>query len=413
MHAWAVILAAGRGSRMGGDIPKQFLPFRGAPLFWASALALARVPSLRGLVFVFPPDDGAAEGERLVRELDAGGRLGLPFRFAAGGRERQDSTAAGLAALPPECEAVLVHDAARPLVSAALAGRVLDGLRAGYAAVVPGLALADTVKSVDAEGLVAHTPERSALRAVQTPQGFCVRPLRQALARAREEGLLATDDAALVERCGHAVLVVAGDEDNRKITGPADLRWLERREHEAGTHPPLFADGRQMPSHVPCSGLGYDVHRYGGSRPLVLGGVPIPGGLTVEAHSDGDVLLHALADALLGCLGGGDIGLLFPDSDPAFDNMASGALLAEVLEKTRAAGLIITHADLTLVAQTPRLAPYRAEIRAAVAGLMNLPERAVNVKATTEEGLGFTGEKKGIKALALVSALKPLSGGGL
>jgi 2-C-methyl-D-erythritol 4-phosphate cytidylyltransferase/2-C-methyl-D-erythritol 2,4-cyclodiphosphate synthase len=411
MNTWAVLLAAGRGSRLAGHsrgLPKQFLPVDREPLFWRSALTFARLPSLRGIVFVFPPrsphNGGIApeqDGEALLQRLNAGNCLGLAVRTAEGGDRRQDSVAGGLAVLPPDCDAVLVHDSARPFASAALAARVLAGLEAGHVAVIPGIAVSDTIKSVNDEGRVTSTHARSSLRAIQTPQGFLLGPLREAHALARRHGWEVTDDAALMERCARPVLVVAGEAGNRKITTPGDLALLDG-EGRSGE----YGGGYGKMEMLPCSGFGYDVHRYGGDRPFILGGVPIRCDISVAAHSDGDALLHALMDALLGCIGGGDIGALFPDTNPAFDNISSGVLLAEVLERTRAAGLRITGVDITIVAQVPRIAPHREAIVANLAKMLQLPLAWINVKATTEERLGFTGEKKGLKVMALVSGLR-------
>ncbi len=446
MTIWAILLAAGQSSRLavcGTRTPKQFLPFAGQPLFWHSACTLARLAPLRGIVFVFPeiknqsvvndivetcacmpagPGSSHAadisewredresgfprqdarnfEGsltscEDWVRVLDAGAKLGLPWKVATGGPRRQDSVRHGLAALPAGCDTVLIHDSARPFASAALMTRVLDALAAGRRAVVPGIPVADTIKSVMADGLVECTYPRERLRAVQTPQGFALPPLWEAHTRAEAEGWEVTDDAALMERCGSPVFVVPGEEDNRKITTPGDLALLAPEKESA------------VAQHVPCTGLGYDVHRYGGERPFILGGVPIATDITVAAHSDGDTLLHALMDAMLGCIGGGDIGGMFPDTDPAFSGISSGILLAEVLERTHKADLAMTHVDITIIAQVPRIAPHREAIAKNVAKLLQLAPDAVNVKATTEERLGFTGEKKGIKVMAVVTGIKP------
>ncbi|WMW65841.1 2-C-methyl-D-erythritol 4-phosphate cytidylyltransferase [Nitratidesulfovibrio liaohensis] len=421
MHAWAIVLAAGSGTRLaaaGLSTAKQFIQHRGAPLYWRSARTFAAVARVRGLVFVFPQDRLEAERERLTT-LDAGRALGVPWRAVAGGALRQDSVAAGLAALPHECDAVLVHDAARPFATAALSNAVLDALAAGAPGVVPGVAVTDTIKQTD-NGVVTHTPDRSGLVAVQTPQGFALSALRDAHERARAEGWTVTDDAALLERCGLAVRVVAGEVANAKITTPEDLAMLE----DADTaHAPWEARNGQTRL-IPCTGWGYDVHRYvqkdetgrpghvgQPGRPMKLGGVLIPGGPEVVAHSDGDVLLHALTDALLGCIGGGDIGQHFPDTDAALDNANSAVLLDEVLGLTRAAGLEITNVDLTIIAQVPKLAPWREQIRRNVCRLLALDETMVNVKATTEEKLGFTGEKKGLKAVAAVTGLRPVRAG--
>ncbi len=396
--AWTILLAAGQGSRLSaatGGLPKQFLSWNKAPLYWESALAFSRCARVEGLVFVFPESCLDQERERvdaLMRKQD----LGVPWKTAAGGALRQDSVRNGLAALPESCRRVLVHDAARPFVSPALINRVLDGMGGEAAACIPGIPVIDTVKIVDGARRVVSTPERNRLVAVQTPQGFAVDMLREAHLRAVREGWTVTDDAALLELCGKLVNIVDGEPANKKITTPEDLEML----HE--TKPSL-----------PCVGYGYDVHRFsdGGpskqpARPMRLGGVAIPAAPEVLAHSDGDVLLHALMDALLGCIGAGDIGTFFPDSDPAFDNISSAVLLNTVLEHVQKAGVTLTHADVTIIAQIPKVGPYREQIRRSVALLLGLELRSVNVKATTEEGLGFTGERLGIKAVAVVTGLR-------
>lgn len=403
--AWAVILAAGSGTRLaqalteaGGPQRKQYLALDGAPLFWKSACTFARIQAVQGLIFVFPPQD-LERMSQAVAELYHRDPLGLPWLACAGGERRQDSVRLGLAALPKPCGSVLVHDAARPFASAALARRVLAALSDELPAAIPGLAVTDTIKRVSANDIVVDTPERASLRAVQTPQGFRLAPLLAAHARAEAEGWEVTDDAALMERAGHRVVVVQGEEANVKITTPADLPLLQPREATA-----------------PRTGWGYDVHRYlaqdedspkvlAKARPMMLGGVAIAGAPQVLAHSDGDVLLHALTDALLGIACAGDIGQLFPDTDAAFENMPSAIFVTEALKRVRLAGFRPMHADLTVIAQTPKLAPHKARIAAQVAQLLELPVDAVNVKATTEEGLGFTGEKRGLKAVAVVTAL--------
>lgn len=404
--AWAVILAAGSGTRLAAalaDAPeaparKQYIDFEGAPLFWKSARTFARVEAVRGLVFVFPAEDVETMRSR-VAALDAETPLGVPWRICAGGARRQDSVRYGLAELPEDCGHVLVHDSARPFASAELVRRVLAALADGALAVVPGLKVTDTIKRVDKNGKVLETPDRSGLRAVQTPQGFCLEALRKAHARAQDEGWDVTDDAGLMERAGESVLVVQGEEANVKITHPADLQLL-RPKAQVG----------------PRTGFGYDVHRYlqageedpkilAKTRPMLLCGVPIPGAPMVLAHSDGDVALHALTDALLGIACAGDIGQLFPDTDKTFENMPSAVFVAEALRRVRLAGFRPAHADITIVAQTPKLMAHKARMAEQAARLLELPQGAVNVKATTEEGLGFTGQKLGIKAVAVVTAL--------
>ncbi len=398
---WAVLLAAGSGSRLaaaGVDTPKQFLEHRGQPLFWRSVQTLAATPLVRGLVVVFP-QQLLEHGAHLLETLAHESGLAMPTRVVAGGPRRQDSVANGLAALPPErnqCDVVLVHDAARPFLTPSLTTRLLEAVcdvTPPPDAAIPALPVTDTIKtrSEETPDHVEATLDRSRLAAVQTPQAFRRDVLEQAHRHAVAHGLAATDDASLVEACGGVVRLVPGDPANVKITNPEDLALL------ADATPPL----------LPVTGFGYDVHKYGVGRPMVLGGVPIPGAPEVVAHSDGDVLLHAVADALLGCLGQGDIGQRFPDSDPRFEGMESGLFVREILEDCRRAGLALLHADVTIIAQIPKVSPHRDAIAKRLANLLALPRQNVAVKATTEEGLGFTGEKKGVKAVAVVTALRP------
>lgn len=395
MHneCWGIILAAGQGRRMAeatGGEAKQFLRWKNAPLWWHSAQAMAASPSVHGLVFVFPPDK-RAEAEAELYKLDKSNSLGVRIAVAEGGARRQDSVRHGLEALPETCETVLVHDSARPFLSTSLVTRLVTALEEnpGVCGVIPGLPVTDTIKVTDEEGIVLETPARSSLRAVQTPQAFPVEELRMAHARAEEEGWDVTDDASLMEFSELPVLVIEGDAANVKITNPQDLAMLTETK-------PLF----------PCCGYGYDVHAYGGNRPLMLGGVEIGGDLLVSAHSDGDVLLHALMDAILGCLAAGDIGHLFPDNDPKYDGISSVVLLDHVMSLAAEAGLRLCHVDMTVIAQKPKLAPHADAIRRNVARLLDLPLEHVAFKATTEEKLGFTGELKGLKAVALVSAVR-------
>jgi 2-C-methyl-D-erythritol 4-phosphate cytidylyltransferase/2-C-methyl-D-erythritol 2,4-cyclodiphosphate synthase len=390
---WAIILAAGSGTRLAeatGGERKQYLEYKGAPLFWHCARTFSRVADVRGLVFVFPPDDAPAM-EKKLRQFFKTEDLGVQWAVASGGERRQDSVRNGLAALPKTCGRVLVHDSARPFASARLARELIDALNNGARGAIPAVPVTDTIKRVSGN-TVAETLNRAELAAVQTPQGFETAILREAHDRALAEGWEVTDDASMVERLAE-VAVVPGEAANVKITVPEDLKRLEAARTE-----------------VPCMGWGYDVHRFGGAsdRPMVLGGVPIPGGPTTVAHSDGDVLLHALADAVLGTFGGGDIGTHFPDTDPNFDNADSGMLVREVLAMAERANTRIVHADLTVIAQVPRLAPHAAQIAKNAARLLGLEPHQVNFKATTEEKLGFTGEKRGIKAVAAVTGLREM-----
>lgn len=392
MHCWSIILAAGSGTRLSAatkGIKKQFLEWKGAPLFWHSAITFSHTTRMRGLIFVFPEDD-IEEATETLTKLDFGRRLGLPWKVVAGGARRQDSVYNGLQALPKECTHVLVHDAARPFFSAALTNTLLDSLANGAQAVIPAIPVTDTIK-VAKNDTISHTLDRSTLRACQTPQGFDKNMLIDVHNKSNEEGWEVTDDASIAEQAGFSVAIVEGEATNCKITNPEDLAMIESKQ-------------TAMP--IPVTGWGYDVHRYGEGRPMKLGGIPIQGGPEVVAHSDGDVLLHALCDALLGCMGDGDIGEHFPDSSEQFDNISSGVLLNEVYDKFLQRGYRLTNVDLTIIAQVPRLVPWKPQIKKNICRMLKLKDDQVNVKATTEEKLGFTGEKKGIKAVAAVMALR-------
>ncbi len=392
-EVWAVLLAAGSGTRLAnavGGVKKQFLSWKGHPLFWHSALTFSKTPAVSGVVFVFPPDQ-VEEMRDVVAKLDGSDSLGMPIKVTAGGKRRQDSVFNGLNELPTGCTHVLVHDSARPFASAAMMSSIVDMLQGGMDAVIPAVDVTDTIKEVE-DRVVEKTLVRSRLKAVQTPQGFSLPVLYAAHKQADEDGWDVTDDASMVEMAGKDVYICDGEEGNVKITNPEDLKRIEE-------------DSRVLP----CVGWGYDVHKYGEGRPMVLGGVPIPGGPEVIAHSDGDVLLHALSDAILGLFGGGDIGHHFPDTSAACENMSSGIILKEVMIKAEEAGIEIVHVDMTIIAQIPKLSPHRELIRKNVASVMGLDKNQVNVKATTEEKLGFTGEKKGIKAVAAVTGMRNFS----
>lgn len=387
--AWAVILAGGRGERLApftGGAPKQLLQWRGKPLFWHSAEAFSRCALMRGLVFVFP-QNLLAEAENLIRSLAARRDIGLPWKIVAGGATRAESSRNGVLALPLSARRVLIHDAARPFLDPALLWRILESLDETVGGVVPVLPIRETVKRVGTDGLVERSLTRTELAATQTPQGFWTEILKKSWPAEFSPDI--TDDAMLLEKAGFRVKTVPGQEDNVKITTGRDLKLL----------------GGEATC-VYCSGFGYDAHRYGEGRPLKIGGVAIPGNYSVLAHSDGDVLLHALIDAMLGCAGLGDIGQHFPDNDPAYEGISSAILLDQTMELVKEAGVSLTQADCTVVAQVPKLGPFSREIRKNIAHLLGLPLELANFKATTEEKMGFTGRVEGIKAYALVNGLR-------
>lgn len=368
--AWAIVAAAGSGVRFGAGVEKQFLRVQGLPLLERTLRALQGCAELQGMILVVPAERVAGFKER------------PGVRVVAGGARRTDSVRAGFSALPDDCDLVLVHDGVRPGVTPELVGRVLRGARS-HGACVPVLAVDDTVKEVDGSGRVVRTLERGWLRLVQTPQGFRREVLSAAYAWADRNGSPDfPDDAALVEASGQPVHTVAGEEESLKVTLPGDLIRLGLL--------------------VPRVGHGYDAHRLEPGRRLVLGGVEIEHDRGLLGHSDGDAALHALCDALLGAAGLPDIGQQFPDTDPKYAGAASLDLLREVLALVLDAGWRPSSADLTLVAERPRLAEHLPKMAGKIAEVLGLQPESIGLKATTEEGLGFTGQKEGIAAHAMV-----------
>jgi 2-C-methyl-D-erythritol 4-phosphate cytidylyltransferase / 2-C-methyl-D-erythritol 2,4-cyclodiphosphate synthase len=382
----ALVVASGRGERFGGDRPKQYLPLAGKPLLRHALERFYQHPGVDAVRTVVHPDDAA-----LYAALAEGLRLLDPV---PGGATRQDSVRLGLESLaedPPEV--VLIHDGVRPLLAPAVIDRVLQGLRA-HAAVLPALPVTDTLKRGN-DGTVAGTVDRTGLYRAQTPQGFVYDMILQA--HRRFAGADMTDDAALAEAHGLAVALVPGDEDNLKITEPADLARAERLLER---------------SWRPSTGLGFDVHRLAPGEGIVLLGVRIPCPLRLLGHSDADVGLHALTDALLGALGAGDIGSHFPPSEARWAGADSGIFLTHARNLVAKAGGRIEHVDVTLICEQPRIGPHRAAMTARVAGLLGLPPRRVSVKATTTEHLGFTGRGEGIAAQAVATVRLPETGNG-
>ena len=386
MRTAAIVVAAGRGERAGGARPKQYRNLLGEPVLRRALRALASHPAIDAVQAVIDPAEDAAF-------RDAVGELPKCLAPAAGGSTRQRSVRAGLealAALKPSI--VLVHDAARPLASAALVDRALAAVEATGAA-VPVIALRDTVKRVDQTGRVVSTLDRNELRAVQTPQVFFFAPLIEAHRRASKAGLEDfPDDAALAEWAGIAVATFAGEVGNLKLTTADDFARAEAIAD-------ALADIR--------TGTGFDVHAFGPGDRVMLGGVAIAHDKGLIGHSDADVLLHALTDALLGALGEADIGHHFPPADARWRGAASDQFLAFAAARVRARGGRIAHLDATVLCEAPKLAPHRDAIRARIAAIAGIDISRVGVKATTTEGLGFIGRKEGIAAMATATIRLP------
>jgi 2-C-methyl-D-erythritol 4-phosphate cytidylyltransferase / 2-C-methyl-D-erythritol 2,4-cyclodiphosphate synthase len=384
----AVIVAAGRGIRAGADLPKQFRPIGGAPMVRQSLVMLKEHPEVECVQPVIHPDD-----VEMFRASAAGLDI-LPPVF--GGKTRQASVRAGLEALSKRApQIVLVHDAARPFASAALTSRAIEAARKSGAA-IPGLPVTDTVKSVNADNRITGTIERAMLRTVQTPQAFAFEALlaahRKAAAAGREDF---TDDAALAEWAGLPVSVFAGEAGNIKMTTPDDFARAQAAPFAA------LGDIR--------TGSGIDVHAFAPGDHVTLGGVRIPHAQALTGHSDADVVLHALTDAILGALADGDIGVHFPPSDPQWRGASSDRFVAFALERLAARGGRIGHIDINIVCEAPRIGPHRDAMRANIARLAGIDPGRVAVKATTSEKLGFIGRGEGIVAYATATVRLPWS----
>jgi len=384
----AIVVAAGRGLRASGELPKQYRPILGEPPIRPSLAAFCGHAEISAVQPVIHPDD------RALFEQAAAGLALLPP--VPGGASRQASVRAGLAALEQRSpEFVLVHDAARPFASSALISRAIAAARAGGAA-VPVIAVADTVKSVDAAGVVTGTVDRTSLRMVQTPQAFAFALLLAAHRRAQAAGRDDfTDDAALAEWAGLKVATFAGEPDNVKLTTNEDFARAETAKLAQ------MSDVR--------TGFGFDVHQFGGGDHVMLGGVRIPHGRGLAGHSDADVVLHALVDAILGALADGDIGVHFPPTDQRWRGVSSDRFLAFAVERLRARGGRIAHLDVTVVCEAPRIGPHRDAIRARVAEIAGVPIDRVGLKATTSEKMGFTGRGEGMAAFANATVRLPWS----
>jgi 2-C-methyl-D-erythritol 4-phosphate cytidylyltransferase / 2-C-methyl-D-erythritol 2,4-cyclodiphosphate synthase len=392
-RVWAIVPAAGRGARFAASTadaaPKQYALLRGATVLEWSLRALLAEPRVHAVVVALARDDAHWPNVRL--------KLASPkLQTTIGGDSRQDSVMQGLEFLAQQAAAddwVLVHDAARPCLSAADLGALLDAVGAGAArpASAAGAVLAapivDTVKRELGDHLI--TVDRQGLWRALTPQVFAFAQLHHALKEAALAGIAVTDEAQAVERMGLRPTLVQGSPFNVKITRLADLAVASN----------ILKMTQEMPMRV---GQGFDVHAFGEGDHVMLGGVRIAHPQGVVAHSDGDVVIHALCDAVLGALGEGDIGRHFPDSDPRYRGADSRVFLRQVAARMQAAGLRLVNADVTVLAEAPRIAAHRAAMAANLAADLGVPAQLINVKATTTERLGFIGRGEGLAALASV-----------
>ncbi len=399
MTVGGVVVAAGSGSRFGGDgEPKQFLPLAGRPLAVRAAEAVIAHPEVERVVLVLPRENFERFRERVHPFLASHGSR---VSFLPGGKTRQESARRGLAALEEVWtqakggapEFVLVHDGARPAAPESLIARVIEAA-AAHGAAIPAVRPPDTLWRLDAEGAADAVLDRERTAAAQTPQCFRRDLLADALARAASVGFVGTDEASAVRWAGHPIHIVAGSQRNLKVTEPADLEFLRSG----------FGERPRMPR----LGIGCDAHRFGREGTLLLGGTRFEGTSRLEGHSDGDALLHALADAILGAIAAPDLGSLFPSSDEALRGQASRHFVEHAREIAAAAGYRPGQVDCTVIAERPRLAPRVPEIRRVLGELLAIPVCAVGVKATTTDGMGFAGRGEGLAAQVLVR-LDPFS----
>ena len=419
----AVIPAAGKARRFGSSENKIWATIGDRSVLERTLLTFCHHPYIETIVV-------AAGEEEIDRVRSLVGKLAPYFKknliVVLGGDTRAESVGSGLKALPEGTEIVLVHDAARPLLSAELIDRIVAGVvRTGAA--VPGSPLSDTVKRVDSTGIIRATVPRSAqidnetisgLIAVQTPQGAKLSLLLQAYEAFDFSSREPTDEASLIEAMGGEVEVVPGEAHNIKITRKEDLDYAEsllfsqesRRQSENIVSPILLPNISSVSTNFEIrTGFGYDVHQFAdpsAGRKLFLGGVEIPHDRGLEGHSDADVLIHAVCDALLGALSLGDIGMLFPNTDPAYKGVSSLKLLEVVRDRVREAGWKIVNVDSMLAAEAPKLLPYRVKMQETIAATLNLSAESVSVKATTNETMGFVGRREGMCCWSVATVSK-------
>ena len=399
----ALIVAAGRGHRVGGPLPKQYRALAGHTVLGHSVRRFTAHPRVDRVRVVINPADRALYEAAVQGSASAeGGKLLAPV---AGGATRQDSVRNGLESLeeaPPDL--VLIHDGARPLVPAPVIDGALDAL-AGHDGALPALAVSDSLKrAAPGSVLVAGAVPREGLWRAQTPQGFRYPAILDAHRAAA--GAALTDDAAVAEQAGLAVALTAGDEDNPKITTEQDFSRAERivaAEQESAVGPAIALETRV--------GMGFDVHRFGPGDHLMLGGVAVPHDHGVVSHSDGDVVLHAIVDAVLGAMAAGDIGTHFPPSDETWRDADSTHFVAHTLELLKERGGQLRHVDVTLICQRPRIGPHREAMVARLAAVLGLAPARISLKATTTERLGFTGRGEGIAAQAVATVRLPAGDG--
>ena len=370
----------------GGGIPKQYRHLYGKPILWHTLNRFEGNDSIRGIILVIHPEDRG-----LCDQTLADGSFSKLQSVVDGGAERRDSVCAGLSASDEMDDILLVHDAVRPFVSDRLITALVQGA-VHHGAVVPAIPVTDTIKEVKNGTVIVGTPDRRRLYCSQTPQAFRRQLLIDGVEAVRDGEGEVTDEASMVERAGHEVRILEGERGNIKVTTQEDidrLEWLMSQQSAVAT-----VGGSRV-------GIGYDVHALAAGRKLILGGVEIDHVCGLDGHSDADVLTHAIIDALLGAAGLGDIGRLFPDSDPQYKGISSLQLLRDVVARVRQVGATVVNIDAVVMAQAPKLAPHVAEMEQSLATTLEISAARISVKATTTERLGYVGRGEGIAAEAI------------
>ncbi|PKN38301.1 MAG: bifunctional 2-C-methyl-D-erythritol 4-phosphate cytidylyltransferase/2-C-methyl-D-erythritol 2,4-cyclodiphosphate synthase [Deltaproteobacteria bacterium HGW-Deltaproteobacteria-2] len=390
MKTVAIIPAGGAGKRLKTHVAKQYLMLNQLPVLIHTLQVFQKSKIINDIVLVLPPDDLASVRQKLIDKYE----LTKVTSIIAGGKERQDSVRNGLAAIDGKCDFVLIHDAVRPLITEKMIRQVAAAAKATGAASL-GVKAKDTIKETGKYDIVSVTIPRHNLWLTQTPQAFKFEILKKAYKKAYNENFYGTDDASLVERIGVKVKMIAGSYDNIKITTPEDLvmaRALLKNK-----------SGGKMQT---CIGCGYDSHSFVTGRKLILGGVEIPFKQGLQGHSDADALIHAICDALLGAAGSGDIGRHFPDTDPQYKDISSRVLLGRVRNVITAKGFTINNIDATIIMEKPKVTSFIDKMITNIAKVLKIPADDINIKAKTNEGMGFVGRGEGIAVSAVVTLNK-------
>jgi 2-C-methyl-D-erythritol 4-phosphate cytidylyltransferase/2-C-methyl-D-erythritol 2,4-cyclodiphosphate synthase len=382
MKTIAIIPAGGAGKRLKSHVAKQYLFLDHIPVLVHTLKIFQKSKVIDNIVLALPPDDLVSIRQEIIDKYS----LTKVTTIVAGGKERQDSVRNSLSAINGKCDVVVIHDGVRPFVTEKMIRRVVAAAETTGAASA-GVKAKDTIKETKKDNMVVATIPRQNLWLTQTPQAFKFELLKEAYKSAHDEKFYGTDDASLLERIGKKVKMIEGSYKNIKITTQEDILIADA----------LMKKGNKINFR---SGFGYDSHRFAAGRKLILGGVGIPFDKGLKGHSDADALIHALCDALLGAAGCGDIGRHFPDNDPKYKDISSIILLERVKKIIEAMGFLINNVDATVVMEMPKLAPYAAQIVSNIALALDIDEASVNIKAKTNEGMGFTGRNEGVAAFA-------------